>query len=363
MLALSPVPEEGAGCRFRISQYIPRLAAEGIDVTVSPFFTADFFRLVYRPGHYLRKTAMFSARSFDRLRSLLHTRAYDLLIVYREAFPIGPPLIEQLLAGPGGLPIVYDFDDAVFLPNTSDANRFMSFLKYPQKVKTILRKSAHVIAGNQYLAGYARQYNPHVTVIPTCVDTRLFAPRPVGQTNGGRIVAGWIGSPTTASYLETIGVALSRAHHRHALEVKVAGAGRALRFDGVPVHNVTWSLAEEVALFNTCDIGLYPLSEDPWTNGKCGFKAIQFMACGVPVVASAVGVNKEIIEDGVNGFLANTEDEWVEKVSRLAADSALRERVGRAGRATIERRYSLDVNAPLMSAVLRAALDRSKGRT
>jgi len=365
VLALSPVPEEGAGCHFRISQYIPALAAAGFDVTVSPFFTREFFRLVYRPGHYAQKTALFLRRSVDRLSLVLGRADYDLLFVYREAFPIGPPWLERLLARPGCPPIVYDFDDAVFLPNTSEANRVISFLKYPHKVDTIVEKSAMVIAGNDYLAGYARRHNGRVTVIPTCVDTDQFVPRSSAPSDSHdrRLVFGWIGSQTTASYLEALGPVLTRVNRARPFELRVAGAGRDLRFDGVTVSNVTWSLSDEVALFNTCDVGVYPLTDDEWAKGKCGFKAIQFMACGVPVVASAVGVNREIIDDGVNGFLASSEDEWVEKLTRLADDPALRRRMGDAGRQRIEERYSLRVNAPRMADALRSALHRPNGRS
>ena len=358
VLALTPVPEEGAGCRFRISQYIPLLSEQGFDVTVSPFFTREFFRMVHRPGHHAQKAAWFLKRSLDRLRSVVAKSAYDLLFLYREAFPIGPPVIERLLARPGRPPIVYDFDDAVFLPNTSDANRFLSGLKYPRKIDTIVEKSTRVIAGNQYLAEYAQRHNANVTVIPTCVDTNQFVPRKPSGANGKPLVVGWIGTPTTAPYLQRLGPVFARVQGERPFQLRVAGAGRKLSFSGVEVANVDWSLPDEVALFNTCDIGVYPLSDDEWTKGKCGFKAIQFMACGVPVVAAAVGVNMEIVQDGVNGFLASSEDEWVEKLTRLASDPALRKRMGEAGRQTILERYSLDINAPRMAAVLRAALER-----
>ena len=331
---------------------------------MSPFFTREFFRLVYRPGHYAQKTVLFLRRSVERLSLVLADADYDLLFVYREAFPIGPPMLERLLARPGCPPMVYDFDDAVFLPNTSEANRVISFLKYPHKVDTIVEKSATVIAGNDYLAGYARRHNASVTVIPTCVDTDQFVPRSPESANGDdrRLVFGWIGSQTTASYLEALGPVLVRVNRARPFELRVAGAGRDLRFGDLRVANVTWSLDEEVALFNTCHVGVYPLTEDEWTRGKCGFKAIQFMACGVPVVASAVGVNREIIADGVNGFLASSEDEWVEKLTRLADDPALRRRMGEAGRQTIEERYSLRVNAPRMAATLRGVLAHGTGR-
>jgi glycosyltransferase involved in cell wall biosynthesis len=340
-----------------VSQYIPYLASEGFEVTVRPFYTDDFFRLVYRSGHYSRKAAFFLKQSLDRIRSLLNGGSHDLVFLYREAFPIGPAFLESLISRPGRPPVVYDFDDAVFLPNTSEANRVISFLKYPHKIDAIVKKSATVIAGNEYLADYARRHNAHVTVIPTCVDTEQFKPRADRTSNGERLVVGWIGSPTTACYLETLGPALTRVNRARPFELRIAGAGRELTFNGVQVANLTWSLRDEVRLFNTCDIGVYPLSRDEWTKGKCGFKAIQFMACGVPVVAAAVGVNEQIIEDGVNGFLARSEEEWVEKLIHLIADPDLRRRMGTAGRQTIEERYSLNVNAPRMAAVLRSTLE------
>jgi glycosyltransferase involved in cell wall biosynthesis len=145
---------------------------------------------------------------------------------------------------------------------------------------------------------------------------------------------------------------------RHPFTLKVSGAGQPVHMPGVKLQEVPWTLADEVTLFNTCDIGVYPLTDDDWSRGKCGFKAIQCMACGVPVVAAAVGVNREIIVDGVNSFLASTPGEWVEKLGRLLSDAALRHRMADAGRKTIEERYSLRVTAPRVAAVLSAAVGR-----
>ena len=270
LLALSPVPAEGAGCRFRIVQYVPALEQAGFSVTIAPFFDARFFDLVYRPGRY---------------------------VVYREAYPFGPPLVETLLAHAHGRPLVYDFDDAIFLSNSSEANRFASALKYPQKVAGIIRRSALVLAGNEYLANYARAYNTAVSVLPTCVDTNVFVPRQTPRAAGDPIVIGWIGTPTTVPYLKSLGPSLSRLASRHPFALRVSGSGEPIAFSGVTTVNERWSLEREVELFNTCDIGVYPLTDDEWAKGKCGFKAIQFMACGVPVVAAAVGVNRDIIQD------------------------------------------------------------------
>ena len=370
MLALSPVPEEGAGCRFRIVQYVPALQDAGIDVTISPFFTREFFRLVYRKGHGLAKSWMFLQRAIDRLRLVADRGRYDAIFIYREALPVGPAIIEALLARARGVAIVYDFDDAVFLPNTSEANRPIGLLKWPGKVRSIIRRSDVVIAGNEFLATYARRYNDDVRVIPTVVDMTKFVPRGSGDvarviTPGAATfppVVGWIGTPTTAPYLLSLRPVLQDLARRFSFVLRICGAGADVQMPGVTIENTPWTLDAEVGLFNTCDIGVYPLSDDEWARGKCGFKAIQFMACGVPVVAAPVGVNREIIGDGVNGLLAATPAEWVEKLGRLLADSALRARLGAAGRRTIEERYSLKTNAPLYVAAVLDAVARARTR-
>jgi glycosyltransferase involved in cell wall biosynthesis len=364
MLALSPIPEEGAGCRFRIAQFIPYLEAHGFEVTLSPLFTTEFFRLVYKPGRHLQKAATFAGLSLKRLDSLRERQRFDLIFIYREIFPIGPAIVERLLSLAKRPPVVFDFDDAIFLPSVSEANQFLSALKFPGKVASIVRHSDHVVAGNDYLAAYARRFNPAVTVIPTCVDTTRFVPRrdsPGGDGTDGRRepVVGWIGSPTTTPYIRGVAGVLKRVAERRPFVLRLSGAGEAIEMDGVKVENPTWSLDAEIGLFNGCDVGIYPLLDNEWSKGKCGFKAIEFMACGVPVVASAVGVNREIIQDGVNGFLASTDDEFADKLERLLADPALRRRFAEAGRQTVVERYSLQVHAPKLAGLLRRVAERA----
>jgi len=366
VLALSPMPEEGAGCRFRIAQFIPYLRSVGIDVTLRSLFTADFFRLVYQRGHYLEKTSRFATLSLKHLASLRDIADFDVVLLYRELFPIGPAVVERLLGMRRRPPLVFDFDDAIFLPNVSEANQVIQALKWPGKVATIIRHSDRVVAGNTFLAEYARRFNPAVTVIPTCVDTTKFVPAAhPSDRNGGppdrRPIVGWIGSPTTAPYVRALIPVLQRVAEKHPFVLRVSGAGESFDVAGVSVEQPGWTINREVSLFNTCDIGVYPLADDEWSKGKCGFKAIEFMACGVPVVASAVGVNREIIEDGVNGFLATNPDEWVDKLLRLMGDPTLRGRFGKAGRETIERGYSLQIHGPKLAEVFRsvaAGLDR-----
>lgn len=361
VLVLSPIPQEGAGCRFRIAQFIPYLESVGFEVTLDSLFTPEFFRLVYKPGHYLRKAITFAALSLKRLSVLRETSHFDVIFIYREMFPLGPALVERLLARKRP-PLVLDFDDAIFLPNVSDANRLIAAFKRPQKVASIIRCSDHVIAGNEYLAGYARQFNSAVTMIPTSVDTQLFVPSrtPPGNGTAHEPIVGWIGSPTTGTYIRSLANVLRRVREQHRFVLRVSGVGERFDVPGVTVQNEPWQLDREVELFNTCDVGVYPLADDEWSKGKCGFKAIEFMACGVPVVAAAVGVNRDIIQDGVNGFLASTEAEWVDKLGRLLADPDMRRRFAVAGRRTIEERYSLAVNAPRLAALLRTVADRTR---
>jgi glycosyltransferase involved in cell wall biosynthesis len=323
VLALSPIPEEGAGCRFRISHYIPYLQANGFQVTVLPFYTPEFFRLVYQRGHFLSKAAAFVRLLVKRSGVLKQLDRYDLVWLYREAIPIGPPVIERAIVR-RGLPIVFDFDDAIFLRNVSEANRIVSFLKNTRRVAEIISFSRHVMAGNSFLGDYAKRYNPNVTVMPTTVDVVRFRPRADRTIPPDGPVVGWIGSPTTYHYVEEIAPLLKELARDHRFTLKISGAGKPVHFDGVKVTDVRWSMANEVELFNTCDVGVYPLEDDDWARGKCGFKAIQFMACGVPVVASAVGVNREIIRDGENGFLASTPEEWKIKLARVLGDPAVR---------------------------------------
>ncbi len=353
VLALLPFSEEGASVRFRVSQFLPALSAAGFDLDLHPLFDTALFRLLYRPGHMPEKATALLERTFDRVKALRDR--YDMALIHREAYPIGPPLIERWLAK--RVPIVYDFDDAVYLPNTSDANRMIGFLKRPAKIAEVVRLSTEVIAGNLHLGDYARRYSTHVTVIPTCVDTDLWAPSSEPPRSGPPVI-GWIGTPTTTPYLMGLQDVFSALAKEHDFVLRISGSLSPVTMRGVRIENEAWSLQKEIALFNTCDIGVYPLPNDEWTLGKCGFKAIQFMACGVPVVASPVGVNNQIIEDGVSGLLANTEAEWRDRLRSLLVDTEARRRIGAAGRSRIEAQYSLRANAPAVVSVFEQAAGR-----
>ncbi|PYU96364.1 MAG: hypothetical protein DMG08_02440 [Acidobacteria bacterium] len=243
-------------------------------------------------------------------------------------------MIEWFLTRVLKKPLVLDFDDAIYVPYISPTyGRLVSSLKFPRKTEANLRLSRQVIAGNRLLADYALRFNRNVTIIPTVVDVGQY--RVENRMSDTLPVLGWIGSPTTTQYLKPIIPVLRELSRRHHFVLRVVGANEHIQIDGVVVQNEPWRLEREIADFQ--------------------FKAIQYMAAGLPCVASPVGVNKEIIQDGVNGFVANTPQEWLEKLSLLIKDPALRARLGAEGQQTVKRRYSLDAHAPRLLAVLQAA--------
>ncbi|MDB4964871.1 MAG: glycosyl transferase group 1, partial [Myxococcales bacterium] len=250
---------------------------------------------------------------------------------------------------------IFDLDDAVWMPYASPTYgaALSRLLKAPGKTHFTLAAATRVIAGNDYIADYARRFNEHTDVIPTVVDTQQFCPRP--HATNELPVLGWIGTHSSLQYLRAIVPALQRLARERAFVVRVVGGE--LEASGVNVENLPWSLAREVSDFQSLDIGLYPLVEDGWSVGKSGFKAVQYMACGVPVVASPVGVTTEMIRDGDNGFLAVDEDAWVDRLRRLVDDAELRRRLGARGRDEAVARWSVAAHAPRFVEVVRSAME------
>jgi len=349
ILALTTNPAEGASTRFRILAYIPYLEKQGFKVELQPFFPSKSLSSVYGSGRVFAKIYYIANGFLERLGKLKRDR-YDLVLVHRELFPLGLRVFLRHLRKMGSQ-IVYDYDDAMFLPQRQ--NRWLlGKVEDTNSVKQIMAACDLVIAGNPYLGAYAQRYNRNVAVIPTVVDTKLFAPQNrLRQAEQPTI--GWIGSHTTVKYLYSLKSIFERLARTHSFELKVVGASFYPPTNGLYVKQQGWSLEREVRDFQSCDIGVYPLWDDEWSKGKCGFKAIQFMAVGVPVVASAVGVNRDIIQDGVNGFLAASDQEWCDKLALLLKDPELRRELGLAGRKTVEKRYSLEVNAPKLLQALR----------
>ena len=261
VLFLTPHPWEGASSRYRVLQYLPHLEARGIRCTVSPFLSPSFYRIAYQQGAWARKCSHFLISSLRRLRDVITSGRYDVMFVHLEAFPIGPPVIEWWLTA-RGLPIVFDLDDAIFLPR-SDTSPLVRWLRMPEKLPMILRRSRCVITCNDYLREYAEAFNTQVHMIPTCVDIEQFRV-PVSRPTRARPIIGWVGSHSTAVYLELLRPVFERLARRCSFTFKLVGAGKPFRIPGVEIIQEPWSIARDVASFQESDIGVYPLPDEPW---------------------------------------------------------------------------------------------------
>jgi glycosyltransferase involved in cell wall biosynthesis len=304
-----------------------------------------------------QKLAIVGRTAVRALRTVMRSRRYDAVWVFRGLLLGGPAVMEWLLSRIGP-PIIFDFDDAIWITQTMEINRAWAPLKFPGRTAGLCRMAAAVVVGNEYLADYARKYNSNVSIVPSTVDTDRYRPRVHGAKRGP-IVVGWSGSPTTAPHLTLVRGALRRLAAQWPIEMHIMGAD--WQAPGVPVVQTQWSPDNEVEELRSFDIGIMPLFDDAWTRGKGAMKALLYMAVGVPAVASPVGIASNIIQDGRNGFLAASEDEWVEKLLALAQDDQLRRRLGSAGRATVEREYSAKTQVPRVLEVLEDVVRRQRG--
>lgn len=357
VLCLAPYPVEGPSARYRVLQYLPNLREAGFDCIYRPFMESDFYRGFYRPGGALRKALGLGGSLLRRLGDARRARGYDVVFIHREAALFGPPLIERFIAHTLRKPVVFDFDDAIHLPNASPTHGWAAgTLKCPQKTPEIVHLSRAVIAGNRHLQEYAVNLNPNVTMIPTVVDADAVRPRADPTGAGQPIVLGWMGTHTTFPYLEALFPTLQEVAKRHSFVLRIVGAGREqVSLPGVEVDNRVWSLDREVTDLQSFDIGLYPMPHDAWALGKSGFKAVQYMAVGIPPVCAPVGATCDLIDDGVQGYLPASPVEWAQRLCHLIEDAALRARLGQAGRARIEDWYCLRRQAPRLKAVLEQA--------
>ena len=362
VLFIVPYPTEGPSYRYRVEQFLPYLKQQGVRCTVSSFMSSKCYNSIYKrkKRNYLLLFLYFLQGFARRVRDLLRAESFDVIFVHLEAFPIGPPIFEWMFSRLKK-PIVFDLDDAIFMKKkVGSDNALINFLKYPAKISGIIRLSSEVIVCNDYLKDYAAQYivQEKVHVIPTSLNLEKFILKK--ETKNNELTIGWIGSSTTAAYLELLNDVFQSLSSRYEFVLKIVGAGRNFQIPGVKILNQSWSLEKDVEDFHSLDIGVYPLPDDEWIKGKTGFKTCQYLAVGVPCVVSSAGRNKEIIEDGVNGFLATDNNEWIEKLSKLIKEETLRKKFISTGRKTIENRFSVKVNAPKFLEVLKRAFDEKK---
>ncbi|RZU99096.1 glycosyltransferase family 4 protein [Spiribacter vilamensis] len=350
---LSKYSRLGASSRLRSLQYLPALETAGIEVTVRPLFDDDYLKTLYAGKG--RAISLVARRYAVRARDLRRAVDADLLWVEKEALPYLPHWLEHVLM-PRGVPYVVDYDDAVF-HNYDLSGRAWVRRLLGRKIDRVMAEATTVICGNDYLAERACGAGARrVEYLPTVVDAERypFVPRP----GNAQPVIGWIGSPSTQQYVTELAPVLERIGKKYDARLVLVGARPdvAERFGDLPVEIVPWSEdteAEQVASF---DVGIMPLLDGPWERGKCGYKLIQYMACGKPVVASPVGVNEKIVHDWACGLLAGSHEQWFEALDHLISDTDQRQRLGRRGRDAIEKHYSMQVQAPHLANMLIQAI-------
>ena len=342
ILFLVPYPlGEAPSQRFRFEQYFTFLKEVGHDYKVQGFLDQKTWSILYKPGQIFSKAFGIASGFTRRLLILLTAHRYDFIFIHREATPIGPPIIEWLLAKVFKKKIIYDFDDAIWLPNISEENSIAAKLKWHQKVKHIAQWSYKLSCGNEYLANWASQWNDRVFIIPTTIDL-VNQHNELHHESSESITIGWTGTHSTAKYLSLIEPALQTLAQKHPTINFSFISNKPIEINLPNLKFIKWNKSSEIEDLNTIDIGIMPLTPDKWSEGKCGFKILQYMALGIPTVASPVGVNKSIIDQGKNGYLAFTPDEWITYLSKLITDKALRNRIGTEGYETVTNRFSTE---------------------
>lgn len=355
ILALTKYGTLAASTRQRFQQYEPYLSRVGIEVEYSPLFDNDYLTPLLSGRR--RSVGPVIRGYWRRLGAVLRARSFDALWVHCELFPYLPGFVEGLAARLGGRPIIFDFDDAIFHMYDENASLLVRTL-LEGKLAPLLRRASACMCGNAYLQAYAARYCPQSVIISTVVDTDRYQPR-ASTDWGGPVVIGWIGSPSTWPNVRPLLPLLSELCDTHGGRLCVVGAGEAAKGDLFPgLDLVDWSESSEIANVQAMDIGIMPLVDRPFERGKSGYKLIQYMACGLPVVASPVGVNREIVTQGENGFLATGGAEWREALERLIADGALRRKMGEAGRERAVTDYSVASQAPRVVELLRDVAKR-----
>jgi glycosyltransferase involved in cell wall biosynthesis len=334
-------PGRAPGQRFRFEQYFDHLRENGFDCELSYIISEEDDKLLYRKGHYWQKFLIHRRSVRKRAEDVRRANEFDIIFIFREALVTGSTRFEKLFRK-SKAKLVFDFDDAIWHLDVSEANRMFGFLKRPEKTGEIIGLCDAVFAGNDYLAGYARKFNSNIFIVPTTIDTREYQRMPVPKETG-KVIIGWSGSLTTIKHFEFALPFLKILKQKFGdrISIKVIGDG-SYRNEELDIRGIPWKKDDELKELSSFDIGIMPLPDDEWAKGKCGLKGLQYMALGIPTIMSPVGVNTEIIADGENGFLATSTGEWVAKIEQLILSEELRRKMGAAAEKTVLDRYSVE---------------------
>ncbi len=351
---ICPNPQGYApGQRLKYEQYFKSWEAAGYSIDVFPFFSESMHHIVYKKGYFFKKVFGTIAAYARRTALLFKIRQYDLVYIFLWVTPFGLPIYEGLVSSLAKK-LIYDIDDLVFLTNPG-ANKIIARLKGKSKPRFLIKRADHVITCTPFLDAYARKYNSRTTDISSTINTDTYVPVNT-YDNNDELVLGWSGSHSTIRYLYLLKDALLELQTKLPFKLMVMGDDQ---FDipGLKVETRPWKESYEVATLQQYDIGLYPLPlNETWVLGKSGLKALQYMALGIPTVATNVGCNDRVIENGVSGMLVTTQDDWVNALYTLASDTALRKSMGLAARQRVEKLYSIKANTPVYLSIIQKVL-------
>jgi len=340
---LAPYPKgEAPSQRFRFEQYIDELSAQNLSIEIHPFLNDKTWRKLYDKGSFFGKAFGITGSFWRRFLLLFRLLKADYIFIHREAAMIGPPVFEWIIANILRKKYVFDFDDAIWLPNYSETNAKFHRLKAYWKTKWIIKWADKVTAGNEYLKGYASQYNENVQIIPTTIDL-VNVHNKKNNYEPERINIGWTGTHTTMHYLDEIIPVLKSLEKEYDFTFTVI-SNQPPDFELKSLKFVKWKKETEIDDLAKFSIGIMPLKDNQWAEGKCGFKGLQYMALGIPAILSPVGVNKSIIENGVNGFLCSSSLEWKAQLISLIKSPKLRQQIGEEGFKTVKGVYSVESN-------------------
>lgn len=336
-------PNRSPSQRYRFEQYLPFLQSQGYEFTWSYLIKEKEDRKFYADGHYLLKVKVLLRAYWIRYKDILRADSFDIVFEQRESLFTGSVFFETAIRKKNKF-FILDFDDSIWMADTSPANKKFEWLKQPKKIFDVFNLATTIIAGNAYLAKRAKEFNANVVIIPTTIDTDKHRPLPkLNKT--GKITIGWSGSVSTIKHFLLLKPVIGRLKMRYgdALEFIIL-ADKTYTDPEIDLVSKIWTPENEVSVLNSFDIGVMPLPDDAWSQGKCGLKGLSYMACGVATVMSPVGVNKTIIDQGKNGILAEDEIDWFNAISQLIDQPELRQNIAAAGRQTVIDKFSVEAN-------------------
>jgi glycosyltransferase involved in cell wall biosynthesis len=360
VLIICPYPRDTVpGQRLKYEQYLAYIENSGYEVTILPFFSEATFRILYRKGYVFQKIIGVLAGFCRRIVQVPRIRHADGIYIFLNVVPIGPSLFEKLYLRLAKR-VIYDIDDMVHQLKTSPQNQWVRFFRSDRRFFLLMKYADHVITCTPELDRLVRSFNSSTTDISSSVDTDRYIPVNRYQ-NDHQLLIGWSGSHSTLCYLNVLKGVFQRLAKDLDFKLLVMGSGD-FAIEGVNVESRPWSTNIEIETLQRMDIGVYPLPDDDWVKGKSGLKAIQYMSLGIPVVASYVGCNDRVIENGVTGFLVTTDESWYQHLRLLLLEPSLRKRMGQQGRARVERLFSVRANQATYLKIFDTVYDPARNR-